>query len=214
MFIGLDKEKIMNTNDIVSILALLSITLMFTFLIILLSITAILSFRSTYLFYTAAYESLGRNNVNERVQSIRNEYEVYRRRRFGSGWKEFIPLCQELASKLKSNRDGTFRGYGIVKDRIENLEEVIEVLKDEYNFEDEKINKVVNEIAENTNKEYARKVKEYIIRLQAYCQGQLFEKENEKQHYINKMERKKWFNRLCGIIGIIGSIASIYSIFK
>ncbi len=203
-----------NISDIVSILVLVTALLVIVFLLIFLLLTFILSFRSTHLFYVAAYQSLGRKNVDQRVRSVRNEYEVYRKRRFGAGWKDIVSLCQELASKLKSSKDGVFRGSGIAPNYIENLEEVIKVLKDDYNFEDEKMNKVINEINYKTNEEYARTVREYIIRLQAYCQGQLFEKDREKQNYIDKMERKKWLNRFCGILGIVGSIASIYSICK
>ena len=201
-----------NTNDIISILALVIVLLAFIIFIIFVLATLILSSISTQRFYIAAYKSLDRETVYKRTQSIRNDYEVYRKRRYGMAWKDIIPLCQELASKLKS-RD-TFQGIGISKHSIEELEEVIELLKDDYNFEDEKINSVINEINQKTNAENARIIREYIIRFQAYCQGQLFEKDREKQNCIDKIERKKWFNRICGIIGIVGSIASIYSFFK
>lgn len=201
-----------NINDIISILTLIVVILVLTFGIIFVLATIILSAISTHRFYIAAYKSLNRENVYKRTQSIRNDYEVYCKKRYGMVGKDIISLCQELASKLKSS--DTFQGFVISQYVIEYLEEVIEVLKDDYNFEDEKINYIINEISQKTNEEYARTVREYIIRLQAYCQGQLFEKDREKQNYIDKMERKKWFNRFCGILGVVGSIASIYSIFK
>lgn len=203
----------MGTDDIILILVCLVIILVYLFLVVFLFITMILSCRSTHLFFISAYKSIDIEDVDKRVQSIRNEYEVYRKRRFGAGWKDIISLCQELSSKLKSSKEDCFRGWRIPSYYIMYLEEVIEILKEDYNFEDEKINQMINEIETKADKDCAKKVKEYIIRLQAYCQGQLFEKESEKQHYLAKMERKKWFNRLCGIIGIIGSIASIYSLF-
>lgn len=201
-----------NTDDVISILALLIVLLVFIIFVFCVLATLILSSISTHRFYIAAYKSLDRENANKRTQSIRNDYEVYRKRRYGMAWKDIISLCQELASKLKS-RD-SFRGEGIPKHSIEELEEVIELLKDDYSFEDEKINSVINEINQKTNAENARIIREYIIRFQAYCQGQLFEKDREKQNCIDKMERKKWFNRICGIIGIVGSIVSIYSFFQ
>lgn len=201
-----------NTNDIISILVLTVIVLIIAFWFIWFLATIILNLISTHHFYVAAYRSLDGKNVDKRTQSIRNDYEVYCRRRYGAGWKDIISLCQELASKLKSKK--TFQGYTIAKYSIEELEEVIEVLKEDNIFNDEKMNNVVDEISRKTNEEYARTVREYIIRLRAYCQGQLFEKESEKRYYIDRMERKKWFNRFCSIIGIVGSIASIYSVFR
>lgn len=77
-----------------------------------------------------------------------------------------------------------------------------------------KMNDVIKNIRDKTGAEEARETREYLIRVNAFNNGIIYEKDRHLKDIQEKMMRRKWINRLCSILGIIGSIASIYSIFK
>ncbi len=156
-------------------------------------------------FFKAAKESLKFRNVDESIKGITNDFETYRNHRFGFKSKTIIELCQELEQQLKLKNDTNY---------IEKLEEIISLLKDEYRFDDDKMNQVIKDISEKSSTEEARKVKEYLIRVNAYHDGIIYEKDRYLGDIQEKMARRKWFNRFCGVIGIVGSVASIYSLFQ
>lgn len=166
----------------------------------------IFSVRASRSFFKAASQSIRlASNLDEARKSIQNEFEVYRYRRFGYKNKTIIELCQELCSKLKicatteSNKD------------VKVLEKVITLLKDEYRFDDEKMNETVQEIEKKAGLEEARQVKEYLMRLNAYHEGIIYEKDRCFKDAQERLTRKRWISNIGYIIGIVGSIASICS---
>lgn len=156
-------------------------------------------------FFDAAQVSLKLTGLDESAKSITNDFEVYRNHRFGFKSKTIIELCQEFEHKLKLKKDEKY---------ISKLEDIISLFKDEYRFDDEKMNDVINNVRDKSGKEDARTIREYLIRVNAFNNGIVYEKDRYLKDIQEKMERRKWFNRLCGAFGIIGSIASIYSIFR
>lgn len=161
-------------------------------------------------FFKAVQRSLEFKDIDEIRNGIKNDFEVYRNRRYGFKSKTIIELCQEFDRKLKLQEDDIRnKNYNY----IHKLEAVISILKDEYKFDDEKMNKLVENVQGNSGIEDARILREYLIRLNAYNEGILFEKERTFKDMQERLARKKWISNLGYIIGIIGSIASIYSLF-
>lgn len=155
-------------------------------------------------FFKSAEKSLKFRSVVESMKGITNDFEVYRNHRFGFKSKSIVELCQELGQKLKLKEDS---------EDILKLEEIISLFKDEYRFDDEKMNEVIKNIESKSSVEDARTTREYLIKVNAFHNGIIYEKDRYLNDIQEKMTRRKWFNRFCGIIGFIGSIASIYSIF-
>ena len=75
------------------------------------------------------------------------------------------------------------------------------------------MNEVIKNVNEKIGVEEARKIREYLVRMGAYYDGRIFEKDRQLKDVQERVTRKKWFNIIIGIIGFVGSIASIYSIF-
>lgn len=159
-------------------------------------------------FFKAVQRSLEFKDIDDIRNGIKNDFEVYRNRRYGFKSKTIIELCQEFDRKLKLQEDDIRN-----KNYIHKLEAVISILKDEYKFDDEKMNKLVENVQGNSGIEDARILREYLIRLNAYNEGILFEKERTFKDMQERLARKKWISNLGYAIGIIGSIASIYSLF-
>ena len=139
------------------------------------------------------------------LDEIRNDFEVYRRYGFGFKNNTIIELCQELEQKIKL--EGNL-------ELVSKLNKVITSFKDEYKFDDEKMNEVIDNVRKKSGKDDARQIREYLIRLNAYNDGILYEKDRHLIDIQDKLTRRKWFNVICGIVGFVGSVASIYSIFK
>lgn len=156
-------------------------------------------------FFIAAERSLELKSIEEMVKGITNDFEVYRNNRFGFKSQSVIELCQELEQKLKL--------YGSLSD-IQRLENVIAIYKDEYKFDDDKMNDVIENIKKKSGPEDARTVREYLIRIIAFHNGVVYEKERHIKDIQEKLTRRKWFNRFCGLIGFVGSVASIYGLFQ
>lgn len=154
-------------------------------------------------FFIAAEKSLKFKSVEEAVRGITNDFEVYRNNRFGFRSQTVIELCQELEQKLKLQGN---------LENIQRLESVIAIYKDEYRFDDDKMNNVIENIKNQSSPEDARTVREYLIRVIAFHNGIVYEKERCIKDIQEKMTRRKWINRVCGVLGVIGSLASIYSI--
>lgn len=147
-------------------------------------------------------------NINEIQIAITNEFELYRRHRFGFSSNNIIELCQEVERKIKLQDS-----YAEQNDNIKKIESVIAVFKDQYRFDEEKMNEVIKNVNEKIGVEEARKIREYLLRMGAYYDGRIFEKDRQLKDVQERVTRKKWFNIIIGIIGFVGSIASIYSIF-
>ncbi|RHD09884.1 hypothetical protein [Lachnospira eligens] len=147
-------------------------------------------------------------NINEIQIAITNEFELYRRHRFGFSSNNIIELCQEVERKIKLQNS-----YAEQNDNIKKIESVIAVFKDQYRFDEEKMNEVIKNVNEKIGVEEARKIREYLVRMGAYYDGRIFEKDRQLKDVQERVTRKKWFNIIIGIIGFVGSIASIYSIF-
>lgn len=156
-------------------------------------------------FFKAAERSLKFKGVDESVKGITNDFERYRNHGAGFSSKTVIELCQELEYKMKLRDELEY---------IEKLEEIISIFKDEYRFDDEKMNEVIKNIGDKSCAEDARKTREYLIRVNAFYNGIVYEKDRYLKDIQEKMTRRKWFNRFCGFIGFVGSIASIYSLLQ
>lgn len=75
------------------------------------------------------------------------------------------------------------------------------------------MNELIKNVQNNSSLDDARILREYLIRLNVYNDGILFEKDRTFKDMQEKLTRKKWASNLGYIIGIIGSAASIYSLF-
>ena len=76
------------------------------------------------------------------------------------------------------------------------------------------MNEVIDNVRKKSGNEDARKIREYLIGLNAYNDGILSEKDRYITDIKEKLTLRKWFNVICGIVGLVGSISSIYSTFK
>ena len=157
-------------------------------------------------FIKSAKRSLNFPGIVESMKGITNDYEVYRNRWGGLVRRTIVELCQELEQKIKSQ--------DVEEDIVMKLEEIISLYKDDYRFDDDKMNSVIENIRKQSSDEDARNVREYLIKVNAYHRGIVFEKERQINDAQLKMNRRKWWNRFCTLLGVIGSIASIYSIVK
>ena len=183
----------------------IGIILLWGFLVILFLSMWIGSKYTKNKFFKAARKSLEFEKIEDILSEIRNDFEVYRRYRFGFKNNTIIELCQELEQKIKL--EGNL-------EIVSKLNKVINSFKDEYKFDDEKMNEVIDNVGKKSGKDDARKIREYLIRLNAYTDGILYEKDRHLIDIQDKLTRRKWFSLICGIVGFVGSIASIYSIFK
>lgn len=198
------EEFLEYTNFILAIVVLLA---WLTIIVILLIMW--IGSRIEYIrFFKAAMRSLDFSSIEEVRKGISNDFEVYRNHRFGFKSKTIIELCQELERKIKLQDNGINQ-----KERIEKLESVISIYKDEYRFDDEKMNEVIKNLQNKTDVEEARKLREYLIRLNAYHDGIIYEKDRYFKDFKERTTRKKWISNLGYILGVLGSIASIYSLF-
>lgn len=159
-------------------------------------------------FFESAMRSLDFSSVDEIRKGITNDFEVYRNHRFGFKSKTVIELCQELERKIKLQEEDVSQN-----EHVQKLEAVISILKDEYKFDDEKMNQIIINVQNKADVEEARKLREYLIRLNAYHDGIIYEKDRYFKDFQERATRKKWVSNLGYIIGIVGSIASIYSLF-
>lgn len=161
-------------------------------------------------FFKAAIRSLDFKDIDEVRDGIQNDFEVYRNRRYGFKSKKIVDLCQEFERKLKLQKNGIL---GKNDNYIHKLHLVISILKDEYKFDDEKMNQIIENVRSSSGTDDARTLREYLIRLNAYNDGIIFEKKQNFKDMQEKLTRKKWVSNLGYTLGIIGSIASIYSLF-
>ncbi|WP_313184035.1 hypothetical protein [Lacrimispora sp.] len=188
------------TNFILAV----GIILIWLTLIIAILVTWIFSKYENQKFFKAAQKSLELDDINKSMTGLRNDYEVYKNKRFGFSSNSIVELCQKFDRKLKLENNINY---------IDKLERIIDKFKDEYRLDDDKIDSVVNKVREKNGSEEARELKEFIIQLMAFNRGVLFEKDRYYKDMIEKMARKKWISNLGYIIGFIGSIASVYGIF-
>lgn len=158
-------------------------------------------------FFRAARRSLEATDLEVVRNGIKNDFEVYRSHRFGFKGKTIVEMCQELGRKIK------LQEYPLPEKCLRRLEEVIIIFQDEYKIDDEKMNMVIANVQEKSGIEDARSLREYLLRVNAYHAGILFEKDRHFEEMKEKLVRKKWVSNLGYILGIIGSLASIYSIF-
>lgn len=153
-------------------------------------------------------------NLNNCVNSIRNNYEVYRRHRFGFANKKIIPICQDCASNLRLGI-GLDSVKGQYKYEAANrLEEIIKQLQYEEQFDDEKANEIIEQLDGKISNEIIGQVKQKLVFLEAYHKGILSVKNLEILELKDKIKRRSWITWITGTIGIVGSVASIISIFK
>lgn len=195
-------EKLLQYTDF---LLAIGIIILWVFLVVLILSMWIGSKYRKHKFFKAALKSLEFEKNEDILNEIRNDFEVYRRYGFGFKNNTIIELCQELEQKIKL--EGNL-------ELVSKLNKVITSFKDEYKFDDEKMNKVIDNVRKKSGKDDARQIREYLIRLNAYNDGILYEKDRHLINIQDKLTRRKWFNVICGIVGFVGSVASIYSIFK
>lgn len=195
-------EKLLQYTDF---LLAIGVILLWVFLIVLFLSMWIGSKYTKQKFFKAARKSLEFEKNEDILSEIRNDFEVYRKHMFGFKNSSIIGLCQELEQKIKLEGDLVV---------VSKLNKIITSFKDEYKFDDEKMNEVIENVRNKSGKGDARKIREYLIRLNAYTDGILYEKDRHLIDIQDKLTRRKWVSVICGIVGFVGSIASIYSIFK
>lgn len=166
----------------------------------------VLTKRENKRFFEAAIKSLKFKGVQNSVRGIRNDFEVYRRRRFGFKSEKIVELCQELERKLK---------LGDGNEDLSKLEEIILIFKDEEDnpFKDEKMENIIENVKSISGNDDARKLREYLIKVDAYNSGIIYEKDRHYKDMEVKLKRKKWVSILGYFLGVAGSIASIYTLF-
>lgn len=152
-------------------------------------------------FFMVAKKSLKFTGIDESIKGITNDFEVYRNHRFGFKSKTIIELCQELERKLKLNGELEY---------VDKLENIILVFKDEYRFDDEKMNELISHIQMNSGINEARQVKEYLIRINSFNAGIVFEKDRYLKDVLEKTKRRKWVSNIGYILGVVGSVVTIY----
>ena len=195
-------EKLLQYTDF---LFAIGVILLWAFLIVLFLSMWIGNKYTKQKFFKAARKSLEFEKNEDILNEIRNDFGVYRRYGFGFKNNTIIELCQELEQKIKLEGN---------MEIASKLNKIIISFKDEYKFDDEKMNEVIENVREKSGKDDARQIREYLIRLNAYNDGILYEKDRHLIDIQDKLTRRKWFNVICGIVGFVGSVASIYSIFK
>lgn len=198
-------EKLLLYTNFVTWIA---VVLIWTTIILTLLITWIGSKIENERFFKSAMRSLDFSSIDEVRKGISNDFEVYRNHRFGFKSKTIIELCQELERKIKLQEKDVSQNENIRK-----LESVISILKDEYKFDDEKMNQIITNVQNKADVEEARKLREYLIGLNAYHDGIIYEKDRYFKDFQEKSTRKKWGSNLGYAIGIIGSLSSICSLF-
>ena len=194
----------------INVISAVGIMLLWGIIIVFIIIAFVRSKVEDKNFYKAVTKTLQiYDDINEIQRAITNEFELYRKHRFGFSSSNIIELCQEIERKIKLQDN-----YSEQNDNIKKLERVIVVLKDQYRFNEEKMNEVIKNINEKSGAEEARKIREYLIRMKAYYDGRIYEKDRCLENIQEKMMRRKWLNMILGIVGFVGSIASIYSLFS
>lgn len=195
-------EKILQYTDF---LLAVGVILLWLFLVVLLLIMWIGSKYAKEKFFKVARKSLEYEKNEDMLREIRTDFEVYRRYEFIFKKNTIIELCQELEQKIKLEGD---------LETVRKLNKAITAFQDEYKFDDEKMNEVIDNVRKKSGNEDARKIREYLIGLNAYNDGILSEKDRYITDIKEKLTLRKWFNVICGIVGLVGSVSSIYSTFK
>lgn len=153
------------------------------------------------------------------IDKMKNAYDVYRNRNYGFGYKDIIQLNQQLEQDLRTNTYKKYYKTGDIKNVVgaDNLDLIINFLKEQLRFDDEK----ANELFENLSKElqpnqtkiiYDFKI--FLSELNAFNKGRLFEKEYEISSLKQKLKRKHWFSYILGGIGLLSSIITILGTFN
>lgn len=181
-----------------------SIFLMWITLVSLVVVMWIGSIKSRNKFFRSAKKSLMLDDIDASKKGITNDFEVYRNHRFGFKSKTVIELCQELEQQLKEKEDLKL---------VLKLGKIIDSFRDEYRFDDEKMNEIIDNVKNKSSIEESRKLREYIIRLVEFNRGIVYEKDRRLKDIEEKAARRKWINTIVGVIGVVGSIASIVSLF-
>lgn len=151
-------------------------------------------------------------DLSKCMDSVRNNYDVYRRHRFGFTNKKIIEMCQELALNLRNGKGLDSAKY-VHKDLwADRLDRIIKQLQYEEAFDDEKANEIVEELKGNTNDNIIESVRRKLVYLQAYHKGVISVKNIEIQELKYKASKDKWIKWITGTLGVIGSIASIVSL--
>lgn len=147
------------------------------------------------------------------TESIKNSYDVYRRKRLITVSEPIIDICQEFAMDMRNGRRLDSFKINCKSELADRVEYVIEQIREEEQFDDEKAREIIAELNGNIANETLEKIKRKLTFLEAYHKGVISVKDAEIRNIEAKMKTKKWISWATGTLGVIGSIASIVSLF-
>lgn len=148
------------------------------------------------------------------VDSIKNNYEVYDSYHVFYVRRPIIDVCQDLAIDIRNGHGMDSRRYKSKDLYADRLNQVIEQLKNEEDFNDEKAMEIVSELKGKIDNISLENIRRKLTFLEAYHQGIVSVKDAEIKKIRSEMIRKKWISIVTGVLGVVGSVASIISYFE
>lgn len=166
-------------------------------------------------FYTAVREKVYANPfvLEECAESIKNSYDVYRRNRLITISEPIIDVCQEFAVDMRNGKRLNSFQYNRKTELADRMERIIEQIKEEEQFDDEKAREIIMELTGNIPNDTLENVKRKLTFLEAYHKGVINIKDAEIKDIKAKMKTKRWISWVTGTLGVVGSVASIVSLF-
>lgn len=157
---------------------------------------------------------------SEKLESIKNTYQNY----IINGSFSYLAILDINAKLIAELRDETYKKYykgnkDVIEKDISELERLNKLLRDEFSYSDQKLNNVLSEVKllstdECKSEKACGEIKVLYSALISYCDGRIFEKQNEimeKETEIKKIKSNRWFNRIGWIVGIVSGILTIIS---
>lgn len=166
-------------------------------------------------FYNAVRETVYAEPfiLKQCTESIKNSYEVYRRYYYFTPCEPIINICQEFAVNIRLGKALDCYQLNHKNELADRVEFVINQLREEQQFDDEKASEIVMELSGIISSETLEEIKRKLTFLEAYHKGVISVKNAEINEIRNRMKTKKWISLITGALGVIGSIASVVSLF-
>lgn len=163
-------------------------------------------------------------NDQELIESINSEYIVYNNARlFSFSHLKINIINSKLISELRNNKYKKYYNIHKIKsnDIANKLERINKLIYEKMNFQESDIIQIINEIQhlsviksdEKKINEIIEKIKINFISCQEFCNGRIYEKDNQINTLENRL-KKHQMNRFLSWLGwIIGIISGIITIF-
>lgn len=215
--------------DQISSIALLLISIGFIAVLLLIVGVVILSFACSSL-YERDYkkgiikllETINADMTDDRViESIQNQYSYYRNRRINAAsYKDIVTLTRDLVSEIRNGKHTKYHSANISSDIVNKLEVLVNKMKKKFLFEEDEIYDLAKQIKTVCNSSESEKLADKVLVRFAtcigYCNGRLFDKEQEifgLKSKLSKKEMKTWLTIAGWVLGLISSIITITTIF-